>query len=67
MKIGKLSAKDDRREEDRRTDCAHDLEGLLSTRAAFDRVEQMMFRLVDRRKLLRRARDLRQAIARLGS
>jgi hypothetical protein len=67
MKIGKLSAKDDQRSEDRRTDSAHELEGLLSTHAAFDRIEQMMFKLVDRRSLLRRAEDLRKAIARLGS
>jgi hypothetical protein len=67
MKIGKLCAKDNRRGDDRRADSAPELEGLLSRHAAFDRFEQMMFKLVDRRRLLRRAEDLRQAIARLGS
>jgi len=65
MKIGKLSAKDNRRDEDRRTDSAHDLVGLLSSHAAFDRFEQIVFKVVDRRRLLRRAEDLRQAIARM--
>jgi hypothetical protein len=61
--VGKIRA--DRRQGERRL--TMDLAELLASHVAFDRFERLMFKLVDRRKTLRRDRDVQRAIARIDA
>ncbi|MBU2552765.1 MAG: hypothetical protein KKB20_30415 [Proteobacteria bacterium] len=68
MKIGrigasaKINAAPERRADDRR---AGKDDELIAVHRAFDRFERIVFKVADRRRLIRRDVDVQQAIARL--